>query len=34
MNEEYELKEDITTFKYPHHIIRPGGFFGSNFFFF
>lgn len=29
---EYTLKQDITSYKYPSHMIRPDGFFGSNFF--
>lgn len=29
---EYTLVKDITSFKYPDHMKRPEGFFGSNFF--
>lgn len=29
---EYTLTKDITTYKYPSHMKRPEGFFGSNFF--
>jgi hypothetical protein len=32
MNDEYTLVKDITTYEYPPHMNRPGGFFGSNFF--
>lgn len=29
---EYVLNKDITSYKYPSHMKRPEGFFGSNFF--